>query len=449
MSMEHSYEGRKVLVLGLARSGAAALRLLAEVGADVAGADENVHLEVPGVPGRTAVHLGPFDSGFLDRCDEVIVSPGISPEHPFLQEASSRGVAVTSELELGARFSKAAMIAVTGTNGKSTTVSMIGEILGLSGRPTVVAGNVGVPFCSVVRKLGRDGVFVLEASSFQLETITDFHPAVAGILNMTPDHLDRYPDEESYYSAKVRIVENCRQGDTFFFNAEDSRCVRVAGSFPGSLVPFSSSGPAGGGVCLDAGILYRESGGVRERVMEREELGVVGLHNVENALAAIAAVQGLNIPAEVCGKALAGFRGLAHRMEEVACIEGVTYYNDSKATNIDATLMSLKGLGERVVLIAGGHDKGGDFSRLESILDRVKAVVTIGEAAPLIEDAIGARVPVVRAPAMQEAVELASRAAGAGQLVILSPACASFDMFENFEQRGDVFRDCVRKLAGC
>jgi len=444
-SME-MYRGKRVLVLGLAKSGLGAIRLLAKAGARVTGADENAAIALPSDLAGIAMKLGPFSPGLLDGQDEVIVSPGVAIDSLVMLEAARRAVPLASELELGARFATARLIAVTGSNGKSTTVTMIGEILAAAGRRVIVAGNVGLPLTSVVDDLGAGDVFVLEVSSFQLETITTFHPEAAGILNLTPDHLDRYHDVEDYYRFKERIVENCGAGDLFFYNDCDRRCVSVAERFPGRRVPFSSAGPVAGGVYLEGEQLVRATGGAPEVFLERGELGVVGLHNVENALAAVAALASFGVSAYDCRRALAAFRGLPHRMEKVGVVRGVAYYNDSKGTNVEATMMTLRGLDRPAVLIAGGHDKGGDFTKLRSVLGNVKAIITIGEAAPLIEEALASAVPIARAGTMRDAVELAARTAEAGQLVVLSPACASFDMFRNFEHRGEVFKECVKDL---
>ena len=445
--MEGSLKGSKVLVLGLARSGAAAVRLLRAEGAAVVAADENGAVVPPDGMSDLAVELGPFDQRMLEGCREVIVSPGVRIDHPFLTETFRRGIPVTSELELGWRYVRGSVIAVTGTNGKSTTVSMIGEILRQFGVPVIVAGNVGLPLCDVARDLDEGGVYVLEVSSFQLETITRFRAGVSGLLNLTPDHLDRYESVEEYYRAKERIVENCRSEDTLFYNAADVRCTAIAERFAGRCVPFSSHGPVDGGVYLDGDRIVRSRGGKLEGVMMRGELGTVGLHNVENALAAVSAVTKIDVPAEVCRRALARFRGLPHRMEEVARVVGVSFFNDSKATNVEATAMSLAGLEGEVILIAGGRDKGGNFTKLLPVLSNVVSVVAIGEAAPLIEKALAGHVRVERAGTMEEAVEAAYGAARPGTLVVLSPACASFDMFDNFEHRGEVFTECVRRLG--
>jgi UDP-N-acetylmuramoylalanine--D-glutamate ligase len=440
------YSKKGVLVLGLARSGRAAARLLLDDGADVTGFDENRSLEAgPELDGARVVLGGPTEDLF-EGIEEVVLSPGVTTDHEIVQRAAELSIPVVSELEIGYRFSSAGIIAVTGTNGKSTTVNMIGGILEAAGREAVVAGNVGLPFCSVVRNLGPRGIFVIEVSSFQLETVSGFHPDVGGILNLTPDHLDRYESMEEYVKAKARILDNLEGSDTFFYNALDERCAELASSFGGRRVPFSSRGYVENGVYLEGDKMIRASKGGGEVFMDRKELRVVGLHNTENALAAVAAVEPYAIPGEALRTALRRFEGLPHRMELVGTVDGIEYFNDSKATNVEATVMSLRGIDRRVVLIAGGKDKGSDFSKLLGVLDRVRAVVTLGEAAPLIEEAIGSVVPIARAGTMQEAVEIASRAAGEGDIVLLSPACASFDMFTDFEHRGEVFKSCVKNL---
>jgi len=440
------YSGKRVIVLGLARSGLSAMELLGEVGAEVIGMDENPAIEIPEKLEGMDIRLGKFDDSTLLHCDEVVLSPGIPVLHSFVQSALERGVPVISELELGFRFCESRIIAVTGTNGKSTTVNMIGAILKTAGINSVTAGNVGLPFTSVVRKLDESSICVLEVSSFQLETITEFHPKVAGILNLTPDHLDRYDTLDSYFSAKLRITENSTTDDIYFYRADDPVLSKHSGTFPGKSIPFSSTVELDTGAYLSGDALIFKQGNEKVTVMKVEELAVKGVHNIENALASISAASTLSVSAEVIRNALRSFKGLPHRMEEIAVIDGVRYINDSKATNVEATIMSLKGMTSPVVLIAGGRDKGGDFTKLSHVADRLKAVITIGEAAPLIEEALHKLVPLARAETMKEAVEMAARTADSGQVVLLSPACASFDMFDNFEHRGDVFRECVMNL---
>jgi UDP-N-acetylmuramoylalanine--D-glutamate ligase len=440
------YRGSRVLVLGLARSGIAAARLLAECGAVVVGADESREIELPDGLAGVEIELGGFDLDLLAGTNEVVLSPGIPLSHPIVAAAAESRVPVISEMELGYRHCEARIIAVTGTNGKSTTVNMIGEILEEAGYESKVAGNVGLPFCSVVRDLGPEGIFVLEVSSFQLESVIEFHPMVAGLLNLTPDHLDRYEGMDEYIAAKSRIIENMGADDYFFYNEGDDECRSIAARFAGTTLPFGSGGPVSNGAYLEGDMLVRESGEEKEQVINIADLKVIGLHNIENALAAIAAVQPFDVPGEACRKALERFEGLKHRMELIARIDGVDYYNDSKATNVEATVMSLKGLDRRVVIILGGKDKGSDFSLLLPELGKVKGIVTIGQAAPLIEKAIGSAASMIRARTMSDAVEKARDRASEGEIVLLSPACASFDMFDDFEDRGEVFRNCVLEL---
>ncbi len=444
--MAEFYRGRRVLVLGLGRSGLSAVRLLSGRGAVVSAADENIRLEQGNIPGEVDLILGSFNSIDPEQFQEVILSPGVPAAHPFVEESIRAAVPVISELELGYRFCGGDIIAVTGSNGKSTTVSMIGAILSQGGYQAVVAGNVGIPFCSVVEGAAADTVFVVEVSSFQLETIRDFHPRVAGILNLTPDHLDRYESEEHYYRVKGNILHNCNSEDLFFYNADDHRCRRIASRFDGRKTGFSSSGELEQGICLKGNEIVSCGGGREDVLLRRRDIGVVGLHNVENAMAAISSLTGYDFTPPVFREALSGFEGLPHRMQKVAALEGVEYYNDSKATNVEATTMSIGGLKKKVILIAGGYDKGGDYSRLEEIRKNLAGVVVIGDTADVLESIFQPHVPVCRASDMKEAVDKASRKAAPGQLVVLSPACASFDMYRNFEQRGEVFMEAVREL---
>ncbi|MCD6380111.1 UDP-N-acetylmuramoyl-L-alanine--D-glutamate ligase [bacterium] len=440
------YKNKNVLVLGLARSGLAALELLAKKGANIVGADEKKDISIPDRFKSSNIQLGPFSFGLLENCDEIVLSPGIRSNHPIITEALNKSIPVISELELGYRFATAKIIALTGTNGKSTTVTMIERILTESGYAAIAAGNIGNPFCAVTEELTREGIFVLEVSSFQLEMISGFKPDVTGILNMTPDHLDRYDSVEDYYMAKEKITVNNDSKDTFFYNADDNRCSQVAARFEGGVVPFSSSIRLDDGIFLDGDNIVQAAGGeIKQEIMKTTDLKVVGSHNVENAMAAIASVQGWGCSAESCKKALSVFEGLKHRMERVRKIEGVEYFNDSKATNVEATVKSLIGLDCRIVLIAGGLDKGSDFKMLLSL--NLMHVVLIGSAAGLIEKALFGVVPLSHAKTMEEAVQKAHDVSLPGSCVVLSPACASFDMFTDFRHRGNLFVDSVNKLG--
>ncbi|MDZ7859666.1 MAG: UDP-N-acetylmuramoyl-L-alanine--D-glutamate ligase [Candidatus Krumholzibacteriota bacterium] len=442
------YQNKNVLVLGLARSGLAAMDLLLKKGANLIAADENRDISMPGRFKDINIHLGPFSADLLDSCDEVILSPGISTSHQIVLEAVNRSIPIVSELELGYRFAEGKIIALTGTNGKSTTVKMIERILIESGHKAIAAGNIGKPFSMVTEDLDSKGVFVIEVSSFQLELISDFKPDVTGILNMTPDHLDRYPTAADYYRAKERITANNDAGDCFFYNADDERCAMAASKFTGSVVAFSSSTHLNEGIFLDGSTIVRASDEKSpEEIMDVSDLKVVGLHNVENALAAIASLNVFGVPAKSCREALSNFEGLDHRMEKVRTVENVVYFNDSKATNVEATVKSLAHLECPVVLIAGGLDKGGDFKKLQRVAGNILHVVLIGSAADLIEEALCGIVPVSRAETMTEAVQKARDVSVGGACVVLSPACASFDMFTDFRERGNLFKDIVNQIG--
>ncbi len=447
--MKRDYRNSRFLVLGLARSGIAAAKLLMKEGAEVTGADEKGDIHLPEEMEGMEIKLAPFDNSLLDGCEQVILSPGIPLSRPIIKEAESRAIPVISELELGFRFARGEIIAITGTNGKSTTVSMIESVLKAGGFKAVAAGNIGKPLCSVAASAGAETILVLEASSFQLESISDFKPRVAGILNMTPDHLDRYDSVEDYYRAKERIFMNCGTESSFVYNAADPRCSGAAREFPGRLIPFSSSVPLSSGVALrDGKIVIVENGEVAEEIIDLPELKVVGIHNAENSMAAVAAAREFGVSGKACGEALSGFSGLKHRMELVRRLDGVDYYNDSKATNVEGTVMSLKGMPVPVNLIAGGLDKGSDYTKLLSVSGIIRNIVLIGEAAELIERAVKGRIPVRHAADIPEAVKACRRMSEPGMAVVLSPACASFDMFRDFRERGETFTEAVRQLEG-
>ncbi|HMA76917.1 MAG TPA: UDP-N-acetylmuramoyl-L-alanine--D-glutamate ligase, partial [Candidatus Krumholzibacteriaceae bacterium] len=433
---------------GLARSGLAAIDLLLKKGVNLIAADENRDISLPGRFKDMNIHLGPFSADLLENCDEVVLSPGISTSHPIVLEAVNRSIPIVSELELGYRFAEGKIIGLTGTNGKSTTVKMIERILIESGHKAIAAGNIGKPFSKVTEDLDSKGIFVIEVSSFQLELVSDFKPDVTGILNMTPDHLDRYPDAAYYYRAKERIAANNDGNDWFFYNADDKRCAMVASKFRGRVVAFSSSTHLKEGVFLDGSTIVRvsdEKG--REEIMDISDLKVVGLHNVENALAAIASLKVFGVSAKSCREALSGFEGLEHRMEKVRTVGNVAYFNDSKATNVEATVKSLANLKCPVVLIAGGLDKGSDFKKLLKVAGNIQHLVLIGSAADLIEEALRGVVPVSHAETMAGAVHKARDVSKDGTCVVLSPACASFDMFTDFRERGNLFKDIVNQIG--
>lgn len=445
----------RVAVLGFARSGRALAEALVERGVEVAVADdrpETAFAEIAELRRRgVQFYFGSSSEKALKGADWLAVSPGVPPTHAAVVAARRRGMPVLSEIEIAWRIAEAETpgrnrwVAVTGTNGKSTTTAWIAEIL-RSGRTVALAGNIGAPLSGFLRdRTPRD--FVCEVSSFQLEGIESFRPDVAVLTNVTPDHLDRYASFEEYAAAKERVFSNQRDEDFAVVNADDP----VASGVPtrARRVPFSRLAPAPGGTWLEDGQIVSEVRGARRTVLAAEELALPGAHNLENALAAVAVAYCLEAPTAAIQEALTGFRGLPHRTELVAEADDVKWVNDSKGTNVDATLKSLEGRSPKsVVLILGGRDKHGDFERLAGPVSRTaRAVLTIGEAAPSIEAALAGAAPLERSHTMDAAVARAAELARPGDTVLLSPACASFDQYANFEERGRHFADLARRAT--
>jgi UDP-N-acetylmuramoylalanine--D-glutamate ligase len=389
----------------------------------------------------------------LDGADWLGLSPGVPPSHPAVVAARRRGLPVLSEIEIAWRIAEAETrgrnrwVAVTGTNGKSTTTAWIAEILRSGPRPVALAGNIGAPLSGFLGDpTPRD--FVCEVSSFQLEGIESFRPDVAVLTNVTPDHLDRYASFEEYAAAKERVFANQRDEDFAVVNADDPVATGVQSR--ARRVPFSRLAPAPGGTWFENGQIVSEACGQRRTVLAAERLALPGAHNLENALAAVAAADCLEAPPAAIEKALTGFRGLAHRTELVADAGGVKWVDDSKGTNVDATLKSLEGRpAKSVLLILGGRDKHGDFGRLAApVSQAVRAVLTIGEAAQTIETALAGAASLESCGTMEAAVARAAELARSGDTVLLSPACASFDQYANFEERGAHFAGLARQAAG-
>lgn len=445
----------RVAVLGFARSGRALAEALVERGVEVAVADdrpETAFAEITELRTRgVRFHFGSSSEKALEGADWLAVSPGVPPAHPAVVAARRRGMPVLSEIEIAWRIAEAETpgrnrwVAVTGTNGKSTTTAWIAEIL-RSGRTVALAGNIGAPLSGFLgERTPRD--FVCEVSSFQLEGIESFRPDVAVLTNVTPDHLDRYASFEEYAAAKERVFSNQRDEDFAVVNADDPVASGV--STRARRVPFSRLAPAPGGTWLEDGQIVSEVRGARRSVLAAEELALPGAHNLENALAAVAVAYCLEVPTAAIQKALTGFRGLPHRTELVAEADGVRWVNDSKGTNVDATLKSLEGRpAKSVVLILGGRDKHGDFARLAASVSRAaRAVLTIGEAAPVIEAALAGSASLESCGTMEAAVARAAELAGPGDTVLLSPACASFDQYANFDERGRHFAELARRAT--
>ena len=445
-------DAKRFLVMGLGKSGRAAARLLALEGYEVGIADDDdavvsgsmASAEIAPLAGRIeAVRSG--EAARYLRCDDaLVVSPGVPLSHPLVQSARERGVVVTGEIEVAYRYCASPIIAVTGTNGKSTVVNVTGKILETAGKRTVVAGNIGTPFASVVEKRDPYDVIVLEISSFQLDTIIDFRADVAVLTNVTVDHLDRYQDSfDLYAQSKARILNRTASKEAFVYNADDPVCVRIAGGFAGMKIPFSSSRPLEQGVFFENGGIVRRLRGSAERIADREDFPPIGVHNLENAMTAIAAVTPFGIPTARIREALNNYRPLSHRMEPVRTLRGVTYIDDSKATNVDATIKSIKSVEGKVVVILGGSDKNLDFRPLADHAGRMRLAILIGQASPRIRAVLEGRCELASAPSLEDAVRQASQAASPGDTVLLAPACASFDMFRNYAHRGEVFRGAV------
>ncbi|UCH83203.1 MAG: UDP-N-acetylmuramoyl-L-alanine--D-glutamate ligase [Candidatus Latescibacterota bacterium] len=448
-------DNKRFLVFGLGKSGISIARLLAGKGYEVVLSDDDesvVHAAqdnpvFAGLPGHVGAVVAEKASAALTGCGCVVVSPGVPLDHALVANARESGVEVTGELEIASRFCRAPIIGVTGTNGKSTVVSVIGSIFKAAGIRAVVAGNIGTPFSAVVENDDSWDVVVLEISSFQLDTISRFKTRVAALLNITTDHLDRYNDSfDEYKRSKARILLNTDFDTVFVYNADDPSCREIADGFTGVTIPFSSSRVLDTGVYAKSGNIVRSLGDSIERVMVIDEFPPVGIHNLENAMASVAAVTPFGVDAANIEAALAAYRPLPHRMEPVRTVGSVEYINDSKATNVDATIKSLRSIGGAVILIMGGLDKNGDFELLKGHLTQVKLVVLIGDATEKIKSVLEGSCALAEATTMEDAVRMSSDASDAGDTVLLAPACASFDMFENYAKRGEAFRAAVNAL---
>lgn len=457
--------GTKVTVVGLARSGVAAARLLQEAGARVTVADRKDRAELSAVlehldQSKIGVTVGSGYETALESADLVVISPGVPYRMEALERVRRRGVKVVSELELASRFLSAPILALTGTNGKSTTVTLIGKMLQQSGKQVFVGGNLGTALSEAAAKslqaskLGQPSPYdflVVEVSSFQLETVEQFHPWIAAILNVTVDHQDRYDSIEEYVATKNRIFENQTRSDYALFNLDDVRVASLRRSAKARVLGFTRTQtlPAdiAGGTYLDQDRIMTTVSGQLQQVCQRGDIRIIGNHNIENVMAAVtyALLSGCSL--EVVRRVLREFPGLEHALEIVRERRGVRFVNDSKGTNVDATLKALESIEQPIWLIAGGRDKGGDFSRLApAIRQRVKRLVLIGEAAPLIANAVQGYHAIDRAGTLRDAVRLAADGAAAGEVVLMSPACASFDMFADYQDRGRQFKALVQSL---
>jgi UDP-N-acetylmuramoylalanine--D-glutamate ligase len=429
-------KGKRVVVIGLGISGIAACKMLVARGAKVVGTDSRANIApIEGVE----LALGGHEAARLSDADLIVVSPGV-PMFPLLADAERAGVKIWGEVELAVQAlpdPKPPVIAIGGTNGKSTTTSLIGELLEAAGKKVFTGGNLGEPLAAHADE--RFDLVVLEVSSFQMERVESFQPKVSVLLNITPDHLDRYPSEQAYADAKGNSFVRQHKDDFAVVPVDDETCIAQAKRGNGKVITF---GPGGDIQVTEDAIIDGE------HAYPRSAIALQGGHNALNVAAALAAVRPFSIPREVVAKVLADFKGLAHRMAFVRSRNGARYYDDSKGTNVGASVTAVLGMREpKVVLIAGGKDKGGSYGPLaDAMRTRGRAAVLIGEATPLIAKALEGVVPVETATDMADAVRRAAALACSGDAVLLSPACSSFDMFKDYKERGDVFVRAVQEL---
>ncbi len=451
MSAPERIDGAKVGVIGLARSGVAAARLLSERGAEVYASDTadgpavRAAAESLGEAGVDAA-AGGHDRDRLAGCDWIVVSPGVPPRAPVLEDPRVARLPIYSEIEVASWLAEAPIAAITGTTGKTTTTALHGEIAREGGLAAPVAGNIGDAFSDAVRDAGRVDWYVLEVSSFQLARTAAFRPRVAVVLNVAPDHLDVYDDMDAYVADKRRIGRNMRSGDDLVLNAEDSVVASFGEGAAADVHWFDRTRPVERGATIEDGwiTLVGEPGAGRVAAVER--LGIPGAHNAQNALAATLAAARMGIDPSAIGRALEAFAGVPHRLETVAEEEGIRWVNDSKATNVDSALVAMEAFGEApLVVILGGRHKGSSYAPLAAALrGRARRVLAIGEAADRVSGELSGAVEVELAGTLERAVERARQVARPGDVVLLSPACSSYDQFENYERRGDAFRDLAR-----
>lgn len=439
------------MIAGLGKSGVGAMRLALSQDIKVFACEKKRASEWEKcgetIPPQVKVEFESNGFELLDEVTDVIVSPGISYKSDFVKRAINKKKNVMSEIEFASRYTTVPIIAVTGTNGKTTVTKLINEILRKDGKESIEAGNIGTSLSEVVSQNFKGDYIVCEISSFQLELISNLKPHISLLLNITPDHLDRYDSLDEYADTKMRIFENLSDEDFGIINADDSLIMTKLSKLRGQTFFFSRTQSKIKGAYVDSGEIVFRDLKFAENIMPIERIKMKGCHNLENALSAVSVSMIVDVKKEVVAEVLEKFLPPSHRMEEVANINNVLFINDSKATNIDALKRALEGIEEKVILIAGGRDKNGDFASItDEVKSSVRLIIAIGEAAGKIEKAFSDIVEVFRAKTLEEAVNKAYRIARPGEVVLLSPGCASFDMFDSYEHRGDEFKRCVRKL---
>ena len=447
------FKGKKALVCGMARSGISAAELLKSLGADVTLQDlkkredlgDILYIEDKGIK----IYAGKNPDDIAEEMDIIVLSPGIPTDLPFIVNAEKKGVSVISEIELAFMFTPCPVIAITGTNGKTTTTTLTGEILKAYYKDTEVVGNIGIPYTEKVVNLNENSRVVAEISSFQLEKIKTFKPSVSAVLNITPDHLDRHKTVENYTAMKERIFENQTSDDFCVLNKEDEACLKMADKTKAKVMFFSSQNLLSEGIYIENGNIILKWGNINEKVVHIDELQILGIHNYENVMAATAISLLAGVPLDVIRDVLRKFKGVEHRIEFVDTVDGVDYYNDSKGTNTDAAIRAVLAMKKPIVLIGGGYDKGSEYDDwVETFEGRVKHIVLIGVTANKIKDTCYKHnfKDVTICETFDEAMEVSKSIAKEGDCVLLSPACASWGMFKNYEQRGDMFKDKVKSF---
>ena len=458
MRPDFDIRGKKILVVGMARSGVSAALLARQKGAEVTVND----IKTEEALGDVLIPLKDAEIGFRLACDGtadlesydlVIISPGVPLSAPVVQEALRRGVPLTGEMEFASRFCPCPYVAVTGTNGKTTTVTLLQEIFRNAGRIAHAAGNIGYPLSKAVAEAKAEDMMVVEVSSFQLETTNCFHPLSAAVLNVTEDHMNRHGNMENYTLLKAHVFDCMQPEDTAVLNWEDEACRRMGGAARAAVLYFSSERELERGIfCRDGNMVYRD-GHEERKICGADEIAIPGKHNLENAMAAAGIAVSCGVPAPIIRHTLRTFRGVEHRIEFVRTLDGVNYINDSKGTNVDSTVKAIEAMKARTVLILGGYDKHVSFDPLaKAIVDskgKIAYCVLIGETAPQIEASLrrAGYMAFEHRDSLQSAVSAARRAAEGTGNVLFSPACASFDMFEDFEQRGRIFKQIVHELS--
>ncbi|MCQ2554111.1 MAG: UDP-N-acetylmuramoyl-L-alanine--D-glutamate ligase [Clostridia bacterium] len=449
----YNFKDKKVLIIGLARSGIASLDALLQKGAIVSVQDsktidklENTLVDKL-VKNNVGLFLGVTPEN--EKFDYVVISPGVDPELPFVENLRNNGAEVIGELELAFRLCESNFVGITGTNGKTTTTSLVGEIFAASGRKSHVVGNIGLPVVTYAKDAGNDEYFVTEVSSFQLQTTESFRPHVAAILNITPDHLNRHHTFENYALTKAGISKKQDENDYLVLNYDDEYCFSMKQHSKAKIVPFSRKTVLDFGAFLDGNDLIIKDNGMTVKLVSRDEINLVGDHNTENCLAAAAICYFSGIDTDVIRSVLKTFTAVEHRMEYVRTIDDVKYYNDSKGTNVDATVIALRAIKKNIILIAGGDAKSQDFTDLASELKgKVKHITFFGRDRQMIIDAcrkVGFD-SYSEHETLEECVKYAKEIAENGDTVLLSPACASWDMYPNFEVRGEEFKKIVNNL---